>query len=393
MSVDQKSSSQGPTSEHSQKHLNHSSPALEKSKVVAIDDEPPPPPPIPGRIGRKKRNLDTFLEELKRGHESRTHGSSSHGTDSAGRESRLPMSHELGGGSRLSSEELATTTNLFIRNLCPQVNEEMLCKLFARYGPIGSVKIMWPRTPEEHDRNRNSGFVSYMSRSDAEEALKHLNGHTLIGYSIQLGWGKMVPLPPEPIYVLEKHEDTPPSGLPFNAQIPKVPTQDNPRCLAEVHVHIPTDPRMCRIIHRTIERVLVYGPAFEALLMDHEWQNPDFQFLFTNESPLHIYYRWKLFSLLQGDRHSVWRTEPFQMVISGPLWVPPEIPFNESLSLSSDSELESKELEERDKAPKGALSRRAKLRFRYLLLQLDPSRRSILHAMIFAVEHADAAEQ
>ncbi|KAJ1658467.1 hypothetical protein IWQ61_002289 [Dispira simplex] len=378
--------SQGPTSEHTQKPLNLSPSALEKSSPVENDDERPPPS-IPGRVGRKKRNLDTFLEELKRGQETRTHRSTS------GIGSGSTTSHELGSGSRLSTEELATTTNLFIRNLCPQVNEETLCKLFAEYGPIGSVKIMWPRTPEEYDRNRNSGFVSYMTRSDAEEALQHLNGHMLMGYSIQLGWGKMVPLPLEPIYVLEKHNDTPPSGLPFNAQIPKVPTEDNPRCLAEVHVVIPTDQRMRRIIHRTVERVLVYGPAFEALLMDHEWQNPDFQFLFTNESSLHIYYRWKLFSLLQGDRHSVWRTEPFQMFINGPLWVPPEIPFDESLSLSSDSELEAKELEERDKAPKGVLSRHAKQRLRYLLLRLDPSRGSILHAMIFTMEHAGAAEQ
>ena len=44
-------------------------------------------------------------------------------------------------------------------------------------------------------------------------------------YEVQVGWGKAVPLPPNPIYVppdvqedeKAKHPD-PPSGMPFNAQ-------------------------------------------------------------------------------------------------------------------------------------------------------------------------------
>lgn len=46
-----------------------------------------------------------------------------------------------------------------------------------------------------------------------------------MGYKIQIGWGKSVALPPNPIYVApdQKEEEAaklpdPPSGLPFNAQ-------------------------------------------------------------------------------------------------------------------------------------------------------------------------------
>lgn len=60
-----------------------------------------------------------------------------------------------------------------------QMNEEMLCQEFGRYGPLASVKIMWPRTDEERARERNCGFVAFMSRKDAERALKHLNGKAL----------------------------------------------------------------------------------------------------------------------------------------------------------------------------------------------------------------------
>lgn len=56
------------------------------------------------------------------------------------------------------------------------MNEEMLCQEFGRFGPLASVKIMWPRTEEERARERNCGFVAYMNRRDAERALKNLNG-------------------------------------------------------------------------------------------------------------------------------------------------------------------------------------------------------------------------
>lgn len=80
------------------------------------------------------------------------------------------------------------------------VNEEVLCKEFAKYGPIASVKIMWPRTQEEKDRNRNCGFVSFMERKHAEQALRNLDGKELLGYVMRVGWGKAVPIPPQPIY-------------------------------------------------------------------------------------------------------------------------------------------------------------------------------------------------
>ena len=46
----------------------------------------------------------------------------------------------------------------------------------------------------------------------------------------------------------------------------------------------------------------------------------------------HVYYRWRLYSILQGDPKNKWRTEPFHMFDEGPIWVPPEIPFEEDVS-------------------------------------------------------------
>lgn len=129
----------------------------------------------------------------------------------------------------------------------------MLCQEFGRYGPLASVKIMWPRTDEERARERNCGFVAFMNRRDAERALKNLNGRRvcflywtnmwtsliltcpcqfvlsilttgkmIMNFEMKLGWGKGVPIPPHPIYIppsmMEHTLPPPPSGLPFNAQ-------------------------------------------------------------------------------------------------------------------------------------------------------------------------------
>lgn len=68
------------------------------------------------------------------------------------------------------------------------MNEEMLCQEFGRFGPLASVKIMWPRTDEERARERNCGFVAFMNRRDAERALKNLNGKVLMVHLQNLGY-------------------------------------------------------------------------------------------------------------------------------------------------------------------------------------------------------------
>ena len=57
-----------------------------------------------------------------------------------------------------------------------QMNEEMLCQAFGKFGPLASVKVMWPRTEEERARNKNCGFVAFMKRKDADKALDAMKG-------------------------------------------------------------------------------------------------------------------------------------------------------------------------------------------------------------------------
>ena len=69
------------------------------------------------------------------------------------------------------------TTNIYLGNINPKMTEQQLMEIFGKYGPLASVKVMWPRTEEEKARNRNCGFVAFMSRKDAERAMKKLNGN------------------------------------------------------------------------------------------------------------------------------------------------------------------------------------------------------------------------
>ncbi|KAK3749296.1 hypothetical protein QZH41_007560, partial [Actinostola sp. cb2023] len=190
------------------------------------------------------------------------------------------------------------TTNIYIGNISPKMNEEMLMKLFGKYGPLASVKIMWPRTDEEKSRNRNCGFVAYMRRKDGDIAIKDLGGKDIMGYEMKLGWGKAVPLPPHPIYIPpEMEEDTtppPPSGLPFNCQpdknAPKDPSSEdkekvdpngfNRETLANavVKVVIPKERNLLGCIHRVVEFVVREGPMFEAMIMNRELNNHIFSF-------------------------------------------------------------------------------------------------------------------
>lgn len=342
----------------------------------------------------KKRNLDSFLEEMKK-------------EELKSKKQNESINDERNGSHDTGDPE---TTNLYIGNINPMVNEEMLCKKFAQYGPIASVKIMWPRTQEEKDRNRNCGFVSFMKRADAENALKDTDGKEFMNNIMHVGWSKAVPIPPKPIY----EKDTPLySGLPFNAQVISNPiaslsssSPSQSKAKLEVQVVQPEDKELLMLIHRMIERVIKYGPDFEALIMDREWNNPKFSFLFQNNSAEHVYYRWKLYSIFQGDSKYDWRTESFNMFDEGPVWCPPLVPFNDeeieqfsesessssSSESSSDSDYTYSRRHRRKGVKRGKLTSSHRRKFQTILRNLNLERGSILNAMVFAIEHAEAAD-
>ncbi|KAM9552962.1 U2 snRNP-associated SURP motif-containing protein-like isoform 1-T1 [Salvelinus alpinus] len=374
---------------------------------------------------KKKSNLELFKEELKQiqeerderhkmkgrvsrfeplsgmeGKRSSLDGSSRRNRPSSVLDDAAPGSHDVGDPS---------TTNLYLGNINPQMNEEMLCQEFGRYGPLASVKIMWPRTDEERARERNCGFVAFMNRRDAERALKNLNAKMIMNFEMKLGWGKGVPIPPHPIYIppsmVEHTLPPPPSGLPFNAQPCERLTNPNAALLpppknkeefhktlsqAIVKVVIPTERNLLSLIHRMIEFVVREGPMFEAMIMNRELSNPMYRFLFENQSPAHVYYRWKLYSILQGEAPTKWRTDDFRMFKNGSLWRPP--PLNPYLH-GNFEEGEGPEEEEEEPGKKGCLKEEERDQLEEMLRALTPRKGDIAEAMLFCLLHAEAAEE
>lgn len=124
--------------------------------------------------------------------------------------------------------------------------------------------------------------------------------------------------------------------------------------------------------------------------MNREINNPEFRFLFENQGPAHVYYRWKLFSMLQGDSPNRWTTRPFRMFTNGSIWKPPPLnPFLQGMP----EELIKMEEEEEDKNKKGSLSNAQRGRLESMIRNMTPERERIGEAMVWCIEHADAAEE
>ncbi|KAJ2078050.1 hypothetical protein H4R24_004745 [Coemansia sp. RSA 988] len=342
---------------------------------------------------KKKRNLDTFLEELKRGQEQREQRE-----QGRGRSAR----------SNRACIDDGETTNLYIVNLDPEVDEEALCVAFARYGPIGSVKIMWPRTAEEHARKQNSGFVSFMDRASATKAQDAMDGSMLNKHKLQVSWGKRVQLPDRPIFELDtegSEQRLPPTGHPFNARLPRIghsggfqgaQSESN---IPEVHVIRPAEPQLIRLIHWTVEQVIKHGPAFECLLIARKSDDPRFRFLRDYLVPEHVYYRWRMYSLLNQDTKTHWHAEMFYMYDKGPIWIPP--PKHDTLKLLHGQHPTASErvIDESDEdqiyaaALHNGLDRRARKKLERRVERVRGlTRGPIAAAMSSAIEHAHAAE-
>ena len=89
---------------------------------------------------------------------------------------------------------LSLVSNLYIGNLNPEVSEDMLTKVFNKFGEVQSVKLMLPRNEEERRRRRNCGFVKYATYESAYLAKETLREKHLLGMGLKLVWGKGIPI-------------------------------------------------------------------------------------------------------------------------------------------------------------------------------------------------------
>ncbi|XWS26145.1 hypothetical protein CRYUN_Cryun26dG0005700 [Craigia yunnanensis] len=349
----------------------------------------------------KSRNIDHFMEELKheqemreRRNQEREHWPDGRHSDSSAPSSRfdeLPDYFDPSGklpGSFDDSDP--QTTNLYVGNLSPKVDENFLLRTFGRFGPIASVKIMWPRTEEERRRQRNCGFVAFMNRADGQAAKDEMQGVVVYEYELKIGWGKSVALPsqalpaPPPGHMSIRSKEggsiilSGPSGPPVTS----VPNQNSELVLtpnvSDIMVAPPEDGHLRYVIDTMALYVLNGGCAFEQAIKERGRGNPLFSFLFELGSKEHTYYVWRLYSFAQGDTLQRWRTEPFIMITGSGRWIPPP------LSTTKSPE------HEKDSAATYAAGR-SRDEFEDMLRALTLERSLIKEAMGFALDNADAA--
>ncbi|KAH0923403.1 hypothetical protein HID58_023421 [Brassica napus] len=324
----------------------------------------------------KTRNIDHFMEELKREQEMRERRNQDRDRQGdISPSSRFDeLADEFDPTGRLGSFDDGDphTTNLF--------------------GPIASVKIMWPRTDEEKRRQRNCGFVSFMHRADGQAAEDEMQGIIMYEYELKIGWGKAVSLPSQAL-------PAPPPGhmairrlqLDFSGQSGPpitVPTQNSELVLTpnvqDITVVSPENEHLRHVIDTLAIYVLDGECAFEQAIMERGRGSPLFNFLFKLVSIEHTYYVWRLYSFAQGDTLQRWRTEP---------WIPPPLPVTKSLEHDKESTDTYAAGRSRREEVERTLTDPQRDEFEDMLRALTLERSQIKEAIGFALDNADAAEE
>ncbi|XP_028967604.1 U2 snRNP-associated SURP motif-containing protein [Galendromus occidentalis] len=399
-----------PSSRHSSESSSHSS--------RSHGDQKPAKPGRKKNEPKKKSVLELYKEELKIIQEEREERHRLKGVIKGQLvdEPKLERHHHHHHSSYDSDDP--NTTNIYMSNLDSSLTEKDLCELFGAYGPLASIKIMWPRTDEDRKKNRNYGFVAYMSRKDGERAMSLLQGKPVRGLDMRMSWSKPIVIPPTPIYIppCMQHLTMPPapSGLPFNCQPPldrQISLEKAQALLEEdgeelrelvsvstVRVVPPNDRTLLSLIHRMVEFVVREGPMFEALVMSKEFSNPMFRFLFNFQCPAHVYYRWRLFSVLQGDNPSKYRLKKFKIFKEGSWWKPPTPNpwikgMPEHMFKKMEAELRRKESKTDGDPATGRLDSRQRAKVEYMVRNLTPEKKRIGETMMYCIEHAFAAEE
>lgn len=217
-------------------------------------------------------------------------------------------------------------------------------------------------------RSLGAGFVCFMNREDAEEAMEACNEADPfnVGRLLMMRWGKnvkknvregtgggiaMKPLQrsepetpaitssvfedPDEIFI---REDGMPSMIQFNGPEEPVDISKAATFLPALHaesairVNLPKDKDRFHFISTIASFIAKDGSQLERKLMAQEGGNPQYSFLVMNSAKTeaqrdeHIFYRWRVYSFCQGDTFSNWRTEPFVMFHpNGRYWIPPPL--------------------------------------------------------------------
>lgn len=74
---------------------------------------------------------------------------------------------------------------MFVGDLSPEVNDEILRKTFMAFGSLSDARCMWDMAS---GKSRGYGFLAFRDRTDAEQAIATMNGEWLGSRAIRVNW-------------------------------------------------------------------------------------------------------------------------------------------------------------------------------------------------------------
>lgn len=321
-----------------------------------------------------------------------------------------------------STENVFTTVVAKASNLPPSIDPRRVEELFADFPTLKVTKVekVPPQGPSVKGRPSATMKVIFdkdANARDLDDAMNKLNDKKYLGKGYYLHLDR---------YLGGRSVDTTQRTEPFGArwQAPEVPkgyapppdlgggNRDRPREDTDqliVTANQPPDLATLKLVHQTIEGVILGGVEFEAALMnDPQVQEEErFAWLYDQKHPVNRYYRWRLHQIVCDSpnpeifaRHGDWRgpTDPLADEFANSLGA-----FDSDYDEDDSDEEDEKEkptykpLPVGDNYPgrvdngHGIMSPRSRAMLLWLLTSLPPGSivaDDIAAVSVFAVEHA-----
>ncbi|KAI0706078.1 hypothetical protein BC835DRAFT_1312071 [Cytidiella melzeri] len=97
-----------------------------------------------------------------------------------------------------NKEDTSNHYHVFVGDLSPEVNDEVLAKAFSAFGTLSDARVMWDMNS---GKSRGYGFLAFRDKTDAEQAIATMNGEWLGSRAIRVNWAN------------QKTQGAPPVGM------------------------------------------------------------------------------------------------------------------------------------------------------------------------------------
>ncbi|EIN13559.1 hypothetical protein PUNSTDRAFT_117298 [Punctularia strigosozonata HHB-11173 SS5] len=84
-----------------------------------------------------------------------------------------------------NKEDTSNHYHVFVGDLSPEVNDEVLQKAFSAFGSLSDARVMWDMNS---GKSRGYGFLAFRDKTDAEQAIATMNGEWLGSRAIRVNW-------------------------------------------------------------------------------------------------------------------------------------------------------------------------------------------------------------